>query len=118
MGVEVKGARELRRTMAEAGVEMHQLGAVHQRVARVIAGACNPPRKTGRLAASIAATGEPQTATVASRVPYAGVVEWGWRARNIRGQHFLLQAAQRTQPKWFQMYVDEIQTICDQVRGA
>jgi phage gpG-like protein len=118
MGVEVHGARELRATMEAAGVEMRQLGAVHQRVARVIAAACNPPRKTGRLAASIAATAEPETATVASRVPYAGVVEWGWRARNIRGQHFLLQAAQRTQPKWFQMYVDEIQAICDRVRGT
>lgn len=73
---------------------MRDLTAANRAGAERIAAAASPPRKSGRLAASIQVTGAgPTEATVGSGLIYAPVIEYGWRAHGIEGRHFLASAA-------------------------
>lgn len=62
--------------------------------ASVVATSARPlaPKRTGRLAASYRAGAAGNTAFVRSRLPYAAVQEFGWRARGIRPQPAVTRA--------------------------
>lgn len=82
------GALEmLRRANAEAA------GDVHRRAARLV------PVRSGRLASTLRGSATPRTGTVragSKRVPYAGVIHFGWPRRNISPQPFLTDALAQT----------------------
>ena len=121
MTVTVKGAKELRATMKQAGADMGEMKAAHARVAGIVAGAARPPRVSGRLAGSVRGAGQLRKAVVragGARVPYAGVIEYGWPARGIASDPFLRDAAHQTEPSWFDVYLSEVQAIVDRVHGA
>jgi len=54
------------------------------------------PVASGRLKKSIKASGSQASGAVkagtAARVPYAGVIHWGWSSRNIEPQPFISEA--------------------------
>lgn len=50
------------------------------------------PKRTGRLAGSIKPFASGRWAGIRSPVVYANPVHWGWRARGIAAQPFVLQA--------------------------
>lgn len=50
--------------------------------------------------------------------PYAGPIHWGWPARNIKPNMFVVDAAKRSERIWFQTYVDGLNEILDRVEGA
>lgn len=119
-GIEVRGGRELRASLKQAGMDMADMKSVHAQVAQVVAHAATPPKRTGALAASIRPAGQAAKAYVragGARVRYAAVQEYGSPKRNIPAHHYLSKAVDRTQAKWAAMYLDGVQEICDKVRG-
>lgn len=119
--VQVIGAAQLRRTLRAAGQDLTDLKRVHAEVGRIVVAAAHAPTRTGALAASIRAGSAATSATVragGARVPYAGPIHWGWPARGIAAQPFLADAAQRTEPRWTEVYLAEVNRIIDQVQGA
>jgi hypothetical protein len=40
--------------------------------------------------------------------PYAGPIHWGWRARNIKPNPFLIRGAEATVDEWIAIYQDEL----------
>ena len=122
--VHVVGARELRRSLRQAGESMDDLKDANAKVGELVAQESRPaaPRgRTGQLAASVRSTRAAARASVnagSARVPYAGPIHWGWPARHITAQPFISVVAVATQPQWLPMYEQDLQQICDSVKGA
>ena len=120
--VQVQGARQLRSTMRKAGADMTQLNDTHRAVSGYVAaqGQVRAPKRTGRLAGSVRGSAARTAATVragGARVPYAGVIHYGWERRNIRPQPFLTDAAHDTEPVWLHMYYQKVKQILGTVKG-
>ena len=120
--LEVRGAREFRRTLKAAGADLEDLKRANAEAGAIVAtrGRGIAPRVTGRLAASIRPGRAVASAVVragGARVPYAAPIHWGWARRNIRPQPFLLEAADDTREQWFARYVAGVQTALDRVKG-
>jgi hypothetical protein len=120
--MQVDGARELRRTLKQAGDDLNDLKDVHAAVGRLVAerAQATAPRRSGKLAASVranrAASGSAIVAGRAS-VPYAGPIHWGWRRRRIEPNPWISEAAQATEPQWVAVYTDGVQAVMDNVNG-
>jgi len=94
--VEIEGAEEVARRF---GVLSRQVDDLHSPFANVAAkiatdGRSFAPKVTGRLAAGIigSATRRGGGATIYG-VPYAGVINFGWRHRGIAARLFMQRAA-------------------------
>jgi hypothetical protein len=118
--LEVRGGRELRRTLRRAGDDMSDLKAAHSRVAAIVVGSASPPVRSGRLAGTQRGSGT-KTASIYragfASVPYANPVHWGWPRRGIRAQTFGTDAAVRSEPVWYQVFVTAIERIIGRVKG-
>lgn len=121
--VEVEGAKELRRTLKQAGADMSDFTQANRDAAAIAstAAAARAPRRTGALAASVRA-GASRTQGViragGARVPYAGPIHWGWPARHISANPFATMAASATEPQWVPVYMARLEVIISKVRGA
>ncbi|MCQ4120405.1 HK97 gp10 family phage protein [Rhodococcus tibetensis] len=120
---ELVGADQLRRTLRAAGRGMDELKAINRGAADTVAGASRArvPRVSGRLDQSIRAAGTARAGIVRAgkkSVPYAGPIHWGWPARNIRAQPFILNAAEATEPAWTSAYMRHVERLLDQVEGT
>lgn len=121
--LQVQGAAKLRRTLKRAGLSVQDLKDAHKKVAEMVAERSAPdaPRRTGRLAASVRASGTQSAAIVRAgrkSVPYAGVIHWGWKAHHITAQPWLSEAAESSQTTWEGMYLQAIEKIIDTVEGT
>lgn len=122
-GIQVQGARELRKTMKAAGEDLGDLKDAHAR-AGAIAGTrarSDAPRVTGTLGASVRWSGAAGSATIragSASVPYAGPIHFGWRARGIAPQPFITEAAQATEPEWTAEYQEAVEKILARIRGV
>ena len=121
--VRVEGARELRRTLKAAGNDLSDLTRVNATVARFVAlrSAAKAPRRTGRLAGSIRGNSAKASAIVragGARIPYAGVIHWGWPQHHIEAQPFLVETAHDTEPTWFRYYTGEVDRILAHIHGT
>jgi phage gpG-like protein len=119
--VEIKGARMLRATMKRAGVDLAEMSSANRKVSAIVAAATHPPVRTGRLAASVRPGATRTSALVrigSSRVPYAGVQEFGWPARNIPAQPYATVAAEQTAPTWQGVYLAEVDRILGTIHGS
>lgn len=86
---EARGAPELAAALRQCAARLEDMEPAHARAAAAIIDAASPPRRTGRLAASLRRM-QGRGATVGSDVPYARPVE----ART----HFLGEAVRRSLP--------------------
>lgn len=122
--LQVKGARELRRSLKQAGDDFEDLKAVHKQVADIAARAGivrAPVGATGRLRNSIRTSGTKTAAVIRAgykTVPYAGPIHWGWPDRHIEGQFYLNKGARATEPQWVQIYTDYVNAALDKIEGA
>lgn len=118
--VQVHGARQLRSALRAAAGDLADLRRANAEAAAVVAhaGQSDAPRRTGLLAASVR-PGATQSAAIvragSSRVPYAGVIHYGWEARHIPANPWLMEDAEQTQPTWLELYRDAIQALLDRV---
>lgn len=129
--VKLEGATAVRRAIRRMQGDLSALGDVHAQVADIVIRYATTiaPRKTGRLAADMRSTKTRNRASVRAgraSVPYAGPVHWGWPTRPkhdearglwggpIKGNPFITEAAQATEPAWIQFYSRELQRLATQ----
>lgn len=118
--VRVDGLAELVRALHDAQAALDDLKAGNQATASTVLAAARvgAPRRSGALAASGRADTAGHKAVVAFggvRVPYAGVIEGGWRAHNIAPHPYLRPAVESTQDSWLGGYERNLQAILDKV---
>ncbi len=117
--IEVQGLnefiRELRRVekdLPKAVAEANWRAANETLVRRIAAAA---PRLSGRLGGSVRAARQQRRAGIAVgtnvKVPYAGVINFGWPARNIRAQEFVYSTIHKSLPEFMDKYVEEINDL-------
>jgi phage gpG-like protein len=116
--VEVRGVAQLRRALRRAGDDLTDLKATHREVAMTVARATRPPVVSGRLFASVRAYASKTYARVGSQLRYAAPIHYGWPARNIAPNEFLVDAVHSTEPRWLNIYLGELDAICDRVERA
>lgn len=116
----VEGGRQLRAALRQAAGDLGELKDVNREAAGVAAraGQAIAPRRTGMLAGSVRA-GATQSAAIVragnARVPYAGVIEYGWAARHIAPHPFLREGATRTEPHWIELYRARIEQLIHRI---
>lgn len=86
--VRVEGLSKLNRELRKSGADVQKMNEVMHAIGMAVVNAANVPVKTGRLKSTLRA-GKGRTKAVVrmggARAPYAGVIEYGWRARGITG---------------------------------
>ena len=137
VGVKVDGARDLRRTLKKAGVDIRaDLKKAHKSSADIVLSRARtlcpvaPVSMTsavpGLLRDTLRGAGT-QTAAIirggnnrktAKGVPYAGPIHWGWHKRNIKPNPFLARAAAETESSWITKYTAHMNDIVDTIKGA
>lgn len=94
----VEGLRKTIRQMEKAGVDSQDMKVLMHELGMIVVKAASPPRDSGTLAGTIRA-GRGKTKAVVraggARAPYAGVIHYGWPARGISPNPFLVNAMQR-----------------------
>ena len=99
--IQVEGLRDVRAAVRKLkSKELNDaLKRSNRESAEIVAEAARTgdvPVNSGRLKKSIKASGSQASGAVkagtAARVPYAGVIHWGWPSRNIEPQPFLSEA--------------------------
>lgn len=122
VGISVQGANRLRRTLRQAGDDLHELRDAHATAARIAAqaSAALAPKRTGTLSATVRGSGT-KTAGVLragfAKVPYAGPIHWGWPSRGITPQPFLSDGAQSSEGSWLPVYESAVDGAIKKVRG-
>jgi len=98
VSVRTTGLAKTARALEKAGADSTDMKQLMFDIGMLIVRASLPPVLTGRLSSSIRA-GRGKTKAVVraggARVPYAGVIHYGYPARNIEPQPFLLSALER-----------------------
>lgn len=93
----VSGLRRTVRDLERAGADTQDMRQLIHSVGMVVVRAASAPVRSGKLDATIRA-GRGKTKAVVraggARAPYAGVIHYGWPARGIQAQPFLLDALQ------------------------
>lgn len=120
--VQVDGLRQLVRTLKAAEEDLDDLKAANQRASSIVLDAARPttPRRTGALAASgrvNKATGKANVLFGNARVPYAPPIHWGFPARHIAANPWVMAAAQQSQSSWLAAYEADLQRVLDSVKG-
>lgn len=97
MRIRVTGLRRTVRALERSGTDAQDLKDLMHAIGMLIVDAASPPSRSGTLAGTGRA-GRGKTKAVArfggARAPYAGVVHYGWPARNIAPQPFVTDAIQ------------------------
>lgn len=123
MTVKIEGARELRRTLKRAGVDVEDMKDANAAAGNIVAaaGRVSAPRRSGRLGGTVRASRAAASATVragGAAVPYAGVIHWGWPGHHISAQPWLSEAATRTEATWLAAYEAGVAKVLDRIKGA
>ena len=114
--VKVTGLKECLKALKNAGDDFEELKDANNELAKDIASkaAAIAPRLTGNLASSIKGNRAKNKVSVksgSSKVPYAGVQEYGWPARNIAAQSYIRRAAAENMDSIMKTYEDNIKSI-------
>jgi hypothetical protein len=93
----VSGLRTTVRNLERAGADTQDMRQLIHTVGMVVVRAASAPVRSGKLEGTIRA-GRGKTKAVVraggARAPYAGVIHYGWPARGIAAQPFLVDALQ------------------------
>lgn len=100
--VRIEGLRTLQRRLTRAGIDSSDLTDTMHRIAEAVISIAQPPVLTGTLKSTLRA-GKGKTKAVvragSARVPYAGVIEYGWQAHDITATHWLNDARDERAPE-------------------
>lgn len=103
--IRVEGLAKTLKALSAAGTASEEMRDLMHSIGNIVVSAAHPPvGPTGRLAGSVRA-GRGKTKAVVraggARVPYAGVIHYGWPARGISPQPFLVSALYATRSSVF-----------------
>lgn len=120
---QVEGARELRRALGRGADALADLKDANAAAAATVADRARltGPRVSGRLDASVRSSGTKTQAVVRAgsrSVPYAGVIHFGWPARHIAAEPFIIDAGRATESSWVGLYLSAIQKIIDKIEES
>lgn len=118
--VRVEGDDRFRATLRRAADELGDLKATHREAAQVIVDRANPPVVSGALAGGlrVVATDDGAFVTVGGPAEvYAGPIHWGWPARHIKAQPFVVEAEQSAHDQWVNVYADRLDDIVSKIEG-
>lgn len=112
-GFRVQGLNGVVRALTQMGLEVEDLKNAFSKIADEGAqvAAREAPKRSGTLAGDIRGNRAKSKAVVAAgrkSVPYAGVQNFGWPARNIKANPFMQRTDATMQPRAIQMLEDEI----------
>ena len=116
--ITVRGVDRFQRTVGDAADQLRNLAVANRQVADGVRRAARPPRRTGRLAASLTVAASPTEATVSSGLVYAPVIEYGWAGHNIEPTGFLTEALDGRYAATVDVYGAVIDTAISNVKGA
>jgi hypothetical protein len=113
-GVKVDGLPALTQDLNGLGDDIVDLdlSALAQTMERLAKGYA--PRRTGRLQGSIVSSSTPNRAHLEAggpRAPYAGVIEFGWRAHNIEPALYMHRADMEAQQQAPGLIEDEVDAL-------
>lgn len=111
----VEGLGRTLRALSKAGADAEDMRNLMHAIGNMVIQAAHPPiGPTGRLSGSLRA-GKGKTKAVVraggARAKYAGVIHYGWPARNIRPNPFLTRAVQATRGTAVSMLDDGLADI-------
>ena len=119
--LQLKGAGQLARGLKKAGSDLKDLKAVNREAASIVAGEAKEtaPHVSGRLSRTVR-DGATQKAGVVragnkGKVPYAGVINYGWPGHNIKATYFANKAAKDTEPEWTALYSQAVEKIINRI---
>ena len=114
--IKATGVKELRRELRRMGDDLEDLKALNLDVATLVSDRAKDivPRRTGNLADTIRPAGTKTAGRVRAgfkRVPYAGVIHFGFPARRIQPQSFLYDALDQRRGEVFDAYFKRVKKI-------
>jgi len=114
--IKATGVKELRRELRRMGNDLEDLKALNLDVATLVSDRAKDivPRRTGNLADTIRPAGTKTAGRVRAgfkRVPYAGVIHFGFPARGIQPQPFLYDALDQRRGEVFDAYFKGVKKI-------
>lgn len=114
--IKATGVKELRRELRRMGNDLEDLKALNLDVATLVSDRAKDivPRRTGNLADTIRPAGTKTAGRVRAgfkRVPYAGVIHFGFPARRIQPQPFLYDALDQRRGEVFNAYFKGVKKI-------
>lgn len=114
--VAVKGLREVVRSFNQYAGAVQDLKEANHAIGSKVAQTASAiaPKSSGALAGSVKANKAKQKIQIragGAKVPYAGVQEYGWAARNIQAQPFLRRAAWTNREYTRTQYVSNLNAI-------
>jgi hypothetical protein len=114
--IKATGVKELRRELRRMGNDLEDLKALNLDVATLVSDRAKDivPRRTGNLADTIRPAGTKTAGRVRAgfkRVPYAGVIHFGFPARRIQPQPFLYDALDQRRGEVFDAYFKGVKKI-------
>jgi len=116
LSIKTQGVKELRRELRKMGDDMQDLKELNLDVATLVSTRAKDivPRRTGNLADTIRPSGTKTAGRVRAgfnRVPYAGVIHFGWPARRIEPQPFLYDALDQRRSEVLETYFKGVKKI-------
>jgi hypothetical protein len=117
--VKVEGLTMLRATLAVAARRIRDMSDPHRKTATYVEtrGRADAPHLTGRLAGSLRAASDGESAEVTSALPYANRTHWGYARYSQRPQPFLLDAVLDGETVIVNNYADEVDRVVGGIRG-
>ena len=114
--IKVEGAKQLKKKLRQIEGGMADLKAIHAEAAEVVELQATSlvPRRTGKLESTIRSSGTQSAGVVRAgfaRVPYAGVIHFGWPGHNIEPQPFLYDALDDRRDEVFDVYQDRVDAL-------
>lgn len=102
-GVRVSGLNSVVRSLIAIGIEVDDLKDAFSEIAQLGArlGAHFAPKRSGRLSGDVRGNRARSKAVITAgrvSVPYAGPINYGWRAHNISPSGFMQRADKMLQP--------------------
>lgn len=103
VGIRIDGLTAVVRSLLAMGLEVEDLKGAFSEIARFgqVEAARFAPKRTGRLAGNIRGNRARNKAVVSAggvAVPYAGPINYGWRAHGIEPAGFMQKADQTVEP--------------------
>lgn len=115
-----KGMTAVARQFRAAGVDMQRLKGAYKKMAGVVKSNAKTtvPVRSGTLKRSIRSSATQKAGVVragSGKVPYAGVINYGWPRHNIKSTHFLERGLEMSEGEVVALYAQAIDDALDSI---